>query len=134
MKQPKETRNFKFVNLNPKNQRQGDCVVRAICNAMGMSWNTAFMKLTVIAFRKKTMPDCKLAYEAMIAKEGWIKRPQPRKPLGGKYSIYEFCDYHPKGTYIISCANHLTCVRDGRIEDIWDCGDKCVGNFWELLE
>lgn len=37
---------FVFYNPNPKNQRVGDCAVRAISKAIGMDWSDAFIGLS----------------------------------------------------------------------------------------
>lgn len=29
-------------------------------------------------------------------------------------------------------AKHLSCCIDGKINDIWDCSDKCVYNAWKI--
>ena len=56
----------------------------------------------------------------------------PRKLDGKRYTVSEFCDEiaKPNMTYIISVANHLTCVRDKALVDTWNCGHKSVGNYW----
>ena len=35
---PENTKYFTYLNLNPKNRKAGDCVIRAIAYATGLSW------------------------------------------------------------------------------------------------
>lgn len=42
-----------------------------------------------------------------------------------------FAYTHPKGTYILRMANHLTCCIDGVIYDSWNCTAKSIYSYWE---
>ena len=48
---------WKPYNPNPvRNQRVGDCAIRAICKATGQDWETAFAGVMVVACEKSDMP------------------------------------------------------------------------------
>jgi len=59
----------------------------------------------------------------------WLKR-MPRFSDNTRYTVAEFADTHNHGTFVISVANHLTCIVDGTLYDTWNCGHKSVGNYW----
>lgn len=126
---------MKELNLNPKNRRTGDCVVRAIANATEQRWDDVYNGLCEIGFKTKRMPNSKQTYEKYLTQLGWVKHPQPRTDFGGKFTIMEFlkqfCKRYDK--VIISCANHLTSADYGELVDIWDCSGKCVGNYWTKM-
>ena len=58
----------------------------------------------------------------------------PKHKDNSRYTVKEFIDElaKPKGTYIISIANHLTLVINKKLVDIWDCSRKSVGNYWYI--
>lgn len=62
--------------------------------------------------------------------KGWRKMPQPKKPNGLKYTGAEFCKIF-KGTCVANIGGHHTiCIKDGKVWDIWDSTDGCIGNYW----
>lgn len=125
---------FTYHNENPKSLKSaGDCVIRAIAFATGKSWDEVFTALCSKGAKLKRMPNDQKVYEEYLKELGIKKMSQPRKLDNTKYTVAEFTKYAwRKGTYIISVANHLTVVKDGKIYDTWDCGDKCVGNYWTI--
>ena len=40
-----DTKTFKFYNANPKEKFTGDCVVRAICTALGKPYEEVYREL-----------------------------------------------------------------------------------------
>ena len=61
---------------------------------------------------------------------GWSKQKQPRKPDGKKYTGSEFVGFF-KGTAVANIGGgHVTCIKDGKVWDTWDCTDGCIGNYW----
>lgn len=124
---------FHWFNANPKGRRTGDCVVRAISKFLCFSWERTYQELVDWGIEHATAMDCPETYEKFLLSLGWEKEAQPRKEDGKKYTASEFCKQiaKPGYVYILSLANHLTYIGpDNRIWDIWDCGEKCVGNFW----
>lgn len=43
-------------NANPDHARVGDCTVRAISRAMGIDWESAYLKLAVHGYMLRDMP------------------------------------------------------------------------------
>lgn len=127
---PHETSTFHFHNENPKGHRTGDCVIRAIARASGNSWDVTLAGLFIVGYRIKSELAWKDCYEKYLEEQGWNKGKQPRKPDGDKYTVGEWAQLHPNQTYIISVANHLTCIIDGKCNDIWNCTGKTVLNYW----
>lgn len=127
---PPETSTFHFHNENPKGRRTGDCVIRAIARASGDGWDLTFDGLVAVAKVMKSEPAWKDCYEKYLAEQGWTKGKQPRKTDGSKYTVAEWCRMHRTGKMVISVSNHLTCIVDGKCNDIWNCTGKTVLNYW----
>jgi hypothetical protein len=124
---------FVFHNENPKGSlRAADCVIRAIAKATKQDWETVFTDLAKIALEIKDVPNSKPVYKQYLTEQGYPMQKQPKKSDNTKYTVEEFAKKYNQGTYIISLANHLTVIIDGKIYDTWNCSSKSVGNYWEV--
>lgn len=124
---------YVYHNENPKNLKSAaDCVVRAIAKGIGLDWGTVYQGLSPLGLKMKDMPNSDRVYRKYLEQRGYAKEKQPKKPDNTKYTVDEFAANNPKGRYIISVANHLTVVIDGKIYDTWNCSHKAVGNYWEV--
>jgi hypothetical protein len=128
---------YKYYQPNKKDLKDdyGDCVIRAICKAMGITWIEAFdisvefsrenqcwvsgMPLVLL---KKFFSRLGFTYNGISNKKG-SKRP----------TVEGFAKDHKSGTYILSVANHLVTVVDGYYYDTWDCGDKSLYGYYEKV-
>lgn len=129
-----DTSYFTYNNTNPKNSKSsGDCVVRAISIGTGKPWDEVYEELCKLGMKLKAMPNDDKTYRTYLKNLGYVQQKQPRKVDNTKYTVREFAKKAKKtDVFIISVANHLTCIRDNKIQDTWNCGDKCVGNYWQL--
>ena len=134
------TKWFTYNNVNPKNKINGDCVIRAIANAMNKSWDEVNEELFRYSVKYKTILNDKHTYEKYLKDNNWIKCKQPRKDNNKRYTGREFIDYLTKlndnsNKIILIGCHHMSCIiyknKQVKIEDIWDCSDGCVGNYWE---
>ena len=125
---------FKQTNLNPKDWKTGDCVVRALASANNMSWQSTYLLLCEVGLKKCRMPNDKKTYEQLLKTYGWVKQKMPvwYDAFGKKnrYTVKELADEYPDKKMVISVANHLTFVDNGTLIDTWNCGSKSVGNYW----
>lgn len=125
---------MKFINYNanPKGRRTGDCVIRAISFALNKSWIDTYRALFENTLKTFYSISSKDNYKSYLKSIGCEMQKMPRKPDRKRYTVSEFCDEiaEPRKTYIISVANHLTCIRDKALVDTWNCGSKSVGNYW----
>lgn len=126
-----ETSTFHYHNENPKGRITGDCTFRAIARATGISWKDVVMGMAEMSIRTGYAINDNKGIERYMESIGWIKMPQPKKPNGKKYTGAEFCKKHREGNIVCSIGgHHLSCIIDGKINDIWDCTNKCIGNYW----
>ena len=124
---------FIFHNENPKKLvSSADCVIRAIALATGKTWENTLEGLVEISLKVKDVPNAKRVYNKYLEQLGYPMQKQPRKTNNKKYTAEEFAKKFDEGTYVISLANHLSVVVDGKIYDTWNCSDRSVGNYWEV--
>lgn len=130
MKVLKDTKWFKFYNANPKNRRAGDCVIRAIATATEQSWEDVMQGLFEIAMKDKRVINEKECYAKYLKQLGWEKQAQPRKSDNTKFIGKEFVT-HFKGVAIAHIGgHHIVCIKGGKVWDIWDSTEGCIGNYW----
>lgn len=114
---------FRYFQPNPLGKNTGDCTVRAICAATGLSWDQAFDELCDKAKEICEMPSSNNAWGQYLQDLGYEYHPIPNTcPFC--YTIGDFCKDHPKGTYILGTGTHVVCVKDGDIWDSWNSSSK----------
>lgn len=135
-----ETSTFHYHNANPKNRITEDCVIRAISVACEIPYNQVVMDLAKI--QCETGYDCGgKGISILMEQYGWIKMRQPRKIFSNtKYTGEEFCNELQKGTtwsehdYSRIVANigshHIVAIINGKVWDIWNSTNGCIGNYW----
>lgn len=138
-----ETNTFHYYNANPKNRLTTDCVIRAISRVTEKPYNQVVMDLAKIQCDTGYDPGDRGA-ELLLKQYGYTKMKQLRKFDNTMYSGKEFCKYLSDDLYIddvlISRAviniggHHMSCIVDGKINDVWDCSNGRVGNWWVKLK
>ena len=125
---------YKNVNVNPKGRKTGDCSTRAIAGTLNISWEEALQLQMEEALKCYYDPTSKQVVERVLEKFGYIKMKQPRKFDGKKYMVGELDQVlTPKqmqNPILVTVANHHTCIKDGAVQDTWDCRRKAVGNYY----
>lgn len=135
-----ETYTFHFHNANPKNRYTTDCVIRAISTALEISYTTVLMEMAELQCKTGYDMSEKKCIDMYLQSKGWIKKWQPRKLENTKYTGKEFCREVREGTTwgdgdftrIVANigGNHIVAIMDGKVWDIWDSTDGCIGNYW----
>ena len=121
---------FEKTNVNPKGLKVSDCVFRAIASAFNITWEEAYDKLCSIGRETKCSPNESLAYEQLLKDYDKISV-MHETPKGKKrYTIQEICKW--KGIYLVRVANHLACVKNGKLIDTWDCSNKSSYKIWKI--
>lgn len=127
---PKDTEAFHFHNENPKGQRSSDCVIRAIARATGKTWLAVYDGLSKLARQNYTVLNDPKLYPKYLEQLGWVKHKQPRKLDNTKYTGAEFAKIVGRDCVVSIGSHHLSCIVGGKVNDTWDCSDRCVGNYW----
>ena len=69
-----------------------------------------------------------------VSKGIWTGICRRQTPVGGTcpdcYTVGQFAEDHPKGTYILALSGHVVCVCDGMIWDSWDSSNENILYYW----
>lgn len=121
-------------NVNPKRRKTGDCSTRALVGCLGIGYEEALRLQLKWSLKTYYDPTSKQAMEKVLQEFGYVKMKQPRKSDNTKYKVKELdellTDKQMEEGVLVTVANHHTCIVGGVIQDIWNCGDMSVGNYY----
>lgn len=124
-----DTSTFHYYNANPHNRITGDCWARALCTGLKIPYTQVVMEMAEL--QCKTGYDASVLISKYLSSKGWIKCQQPRKVDNTKYTGKEFCKHYKLKNAIANIGrNHIVAILDGKVNDIWDSTDGCIGNYW----
>lgn len=121
---------FKVYNPNPKGNNVGDCVIRALTLALGLNWDAAYVKLAMCGLKMCDMPSANHVWGALLMQNGYKRNVLPNE-CPECYSIRQFAEDHPKGTYVLATGTHVVILKDGTYYDSWDSGDEVPVYYFE---
>ena len=132
-----ETTTFHYYNANPKHLFVPDCTIRAVCTALGETWEETSRGLTEQAIKDFTVCNDPQNVINYIESKGWCKRSQPRKSDNTKYTGKQFCRKlaDEDRVYLAHIGgHHIVCIKEKKVWDTWDSTDGCVGNYWVKIK
>lgn len=120
----------------------GDCVCRAIANATGMDYKqvydliNSYAKKEHLSKRKKKKSNARNGVTKdtiwrILTDLGWKRIPTMLIGSGCQVHLNE--KELPDGTLIVSVSKHLTCVKNRKLYDTYDCsrgGTRCVYGYY----
>ena len=111
---------YQYKNVNPKDNKTNDCVVRAIAEGLNKSYREVLMSLTEIGY------DMGLLFNNTKVYEEYLKQYNYRETVKKyKGTIFDFINNNnlkETDTYIIEVKGHLTVVKGNTLIDTWNCG------------
>ena len=116
-------------NENPRDNRVGDCTVRAISTLTGEDWDTTYILLCVQGFLMKNMPSANCVWGAYLRACGYHRAIVPDE-CPDCYTVERFCEDHPNGKYMLALSSHVVAVIDGRAYDTWNSLGEIVNYYW----
>lgn len=114
---------YVYYNPNPIREIAGDCVVRALCRAMDLTWDDAYLMICDQGFIDKDMPSSNGVWRAVLLNNGFSEH-VIKNTCPDCYTVTDFCEDHPRGIYILFLGGHVVCVRDGNHYDAWNSADE----------
>lgn len=120
---------YRYYNPHPYGRNVGDCTVRAIEKATGRSWGETYLALCVQGYIDCDMPSANSVWGNYLRKIGYRRYIVP-DTCPNCYTVEDFAEEHPKGTYIVALSGHVVCVKDGVIWDSWDSGGGVPLYYW----
>lgn len=120
-----------YHNENPKKRNVGDCVVRAIAKATGDSWGKTYLGLCIKGYELCDMPSANSVWGAYLIGKGFEREIIPNT-CPDCYTVEDFCNDYPTGTYILALSSHAVCVIDGDVFDTWNSTTESPIYYWRL--
>jgi hypothetical protein len=122
-----------YYNPNPKHKNSvGDCVIRAVSKALGISWETAYIDLVMQGYNMGDMPSSNAVLNAYLRSKGFRKHAIDEL-CPDCYSFNDFANEHFKGTYILGTGTHVATCIDGDLFDAWD-SSECIPLYYYARE
>lgn len=118
------------TNPNPNNNYTGDCVIRAISIAEDRPWDDIYVELMVKGYQMKDMIESNQLWSSYLHRLGYTRHIIP-DTCPDCYTVREFAEDHPDGTYILGTGTHAVCVINGDYYDSWDSGYKVPIYYWQ---
>ena len=118
-----------FYNPNPQRKLVGDCVVRAVSKVTGQDWEKTYIDLVLQGFIMSDMPSANYVCGAYLASRGFVREVIPNE-CPDCYTVKNFCEDNPEGTYVLATGSHVVAVIDGDYYDSWDSGEEVPMYMW----
>lgn len=119
---------YKFLNVNPINAIEEDCVCRAISLSLNEDYYIIQEKLYLISKLFECDMLCVCCYKFLLDEYYGLERIEEFQGI----TINEFAKLNPKGIYLIRVSGHLTSIIDGICYDTWNCLDEIVDLVWKV--
>lgn len=118
-----------YTNPNPCNRLVGDCAVRAVAIALGLTWQDAFLKIVTEAYGQCDVISSDAVWGAVLQQHGFTRKmiPNTCPPC---YTAKRFCEDNPKGVYVLGFGGHTATVIDGNLMDAWDSSNEIPIYVW----
>ncbi len=108
-----------YFNPNPDGLRTGDCVIRAIAAATGMTWDEVYTGAALQGYILKDWPNGNHVWRAYLRSLGFEMAVIPNT-CPDCYTVGDFADDHPTGSYVLGTGTHAVGIVDGVIYDTFD--------------
>ena len=118
---------------NPVRTGAGDCAVRAIAKALGLSWEEAYTRLSANGFQMGNVISADEVWGSLLRQNGFT-RYLVENTCPDCYSVEDFSNDHPNGLYVVKSENHVATIVNGTLYDSWPSQDKTVIYFWTKEE
>lgn len=114
---------FVKYNSNPQKARVGDCVVRAISTALDSDWESIYIDLADMGLKMGDMPSSNHVWGTYLYNQGFdVELIHNFCP--DCYTVREFAEDHPEGTFILGTGTHAVAVIDGDWIDTFDSAEE----------
>ena len=120
---------WQMYNPNPAGRNVGDCAVRALAKALDTDWETAYALITMAGYQMNEMPSSNRVWGSVLSLRGFYRHIIPNT-CPDCYTIGDFADDHPRGTFVVVTGNHVVTIQDGTVYDTWDSRGEIGIFYW----
>lgn len=118
-------------NPNPKKQRNGDCVIRALTKALNKDWHKIYVGVCLQGFIMCDMPSANHVWGAFLRRHGFKREiVEENNPESYPYTLEQFCNDHDYGVFVVAMPDHVVAVVDGWYYDSWNSGHEKPLYYW----
>lgn len=115
---------YRKYNPNPiRFDPVGDCTVRALAKALGISWEEAHVMLDYNSYMMGDVSTANSVMAATLRQNGFYRGRFP-DDCNDCITAEEFTREFPNGTYVLGFGDHVATVVDGVLYDAWDSSDE----------
>lgn len=120
-----------WILYEPNPVRTGaiDCSTRALAKALDISWERAYVLKNLNGFQMGNEGVADEVWGSVLRQNGF-KRYLVPDTCPDCYTVAQFCEDHPEGTFIVKSQDHVACIVDGNLYDSWDSSQKTVIYYW----
>lgn len=106
-------------NPNPCGKSVGDCAVRAVAAALGLTWAESYSLLCAKGAEMCDLPSSDAVWGSVLRDYGFRRYVLPNG-CPDCYSAADFAMAHPQGVYVLGFGGHTACIQSGRLLDSWN--------------
>lgn len=126
---PNPDADFDKTTGKPLAHKKSDSVMRAFCGVLGLSWDDVYSDLCKVGAEIHDMPDSRKVIAQYARANGLVRRTLP-SPM----TLSQFAKTHD-GVYLVQLSwglsPELTCVKDNKVNDIWDYSSSTIRTYYE---
>ena len=116
-------------NPNPAGRMVGDCSVRAVSKALGVSWEDAYYMISDNGYVMGDMPSSDGVWGSVLRQNGFYRHSIPNS-CPDCYTAEDFAKDHPRGIYVLGFGGHVATIKDGYLYDSWDSSNEIPQYYW----
>ena len=116
-------------NQNPCDKRTIDCTVRALATLLNEDWDAVYVQLCMKGYELCDMPSSKATVNHFLQSMGYKRHIAPDN-FPYKYTVEDFANDYPDGSYLLTTDSHVVPVIDGNYIDTWDSGNEIPLFYW----
>ena len=120
---------YREFNNNPTGRRVGDCAIRAVSLALNKDWESTYLMIALNGLQMGDMPSSNSVWGSVLRQNGFVRVNLPNT-CPDCYTVRDFCEEHPKGTYVLGLSGHVVTAKNGDWFDVFDSGDETVLFYW----
>ena len=103
--------------------------MRALCVALGVSWERAYAMLCVNGFAMGDLPHADSTWGATLRQHGFKRSAIPNS-CPDCYTARDFALEHPQGVFVLGFGGHVATIKDGTLYDSWDSENEIPQFYW----